>query len=250
MINTMLTYLNQRFKGIMYFPLALYLLLYANGTIDFQAFSKVQLLILFICMTCILLIFRVFDDLQSRQEDQGKANRIYTIEKHVPSIRILLFLSLLVCGILSLIFIPDAVVHFTILIVIGMSAYIFQPRLGAFAFIAPLTKYALIILSFSVFFHNDLLYTDILASLSILAAFIAYELIEDPSIRVDRKWEAWSIIIMLILCLAMASSMTSFIIMAIISVAFYGIYKYKLLAHMHYIVLIILLILRLTSYAF
>lgn len=250
MIKTLNTYINQRFKGIMFIPLGIYLLVYSIGIEGLKGFSWSYIAELFLWIMSLLFIFRVFDDLQSIEADRGKKDRIYTLPANLNSIWILFTLAACLGGIFTFIFIPDALIHFITVILLGMSAYFFQANLGKLSFITPLTKYALIVLTLGYYIHQGMFFHDIIASIAILMAFIAYELIEDDSIRLDAKWENWAIICMLILCLLMANSSVSRIIMISISILFFGLYTYSLLPRLHYFVLIILLLLRLISYAF
>ena len=181
MISTVLIYLKQRFGLKIFAGLGIFLFVFAKGNVDFTYGDFPALFILL----PLLLIFRLFDDLQNREADRGKMRRIYTEPK---PFRLLGWFLLLFTGsflVAVLFFRQELSLVVLLFFLFNLLIYKMLFRRGRFRYLLPMLKYPFICLLLMFMPVNQMpageIYPLLLPAFSLLPAFLLFETLEDRS---------------------------------------------------------------------
>jgi len=248
MNNTSIIYLKQRFPSKLFVSIALLLILYALRSVSLVTNHWKQLIYLFPLVLFLLLSFRIFDDLASRSEDREKLDRIYTQDAKVAEIQVLLGVSILISLGYTAFLIKGGFTPVILLFIIGLSPYFFQSFLGRFHFIIPLIKYPLLVLFIGYLLRFELIATDVFASITLFLACILYEMIEDQSIKASKKATRFAFWVLIgSFCFLMNSAM-ALVVVTVISSVFFMLFVWKPVKYLHFLILILVVILRIIMY--
>ena len=181
MLQSLLLYTKQRFSPVKFPLLALFLLLFAVG----QAAMHLQHLFLFVLLLALLYLFRLFDDLASREVDAGKANRIYVQEApHRQLHQFCLLYALVLLLALALVNLQAGLLLLGFLLLNAAAYYVLFQK-GQWRFVLPLLKYPF--LCFLILFMFSAPATtasaQALGCLSLLPVFLLFEHLSDPDFR-------------------------------------------------------------------
>ncbi|HYF04237.1 MAG TPA: hypothetical protein VEC36_12715 [Patescibacteria group bacterium] len=244
MLHTLKTYIQQRFKPAVFFPLAVYLVAYAQP--DFENAGDVFKS--FFIISFLLFGFRLFDDLWSREHDILKVNRDYVQPENFVLLRQFLigYLAFLLCAVWLLK--TEIAVAFVIFTALNIAAYFTLFKKRKWSFILPLLKYPfLCFLLFAFFKNGESLLTQVLIPASLLPAFLLFEVFDDEEFSF-KSWVIFSIFLvgnLLLFCANQASVFAPFF--AAIGVIIFALIlkdKTRLKTILPYAILIYFLILR------
>ena len=167
-------YVRTRFNLLLFPALALYLLLFAEGSLDSGEPYFVKYLFAF----GMLFLLRLFDDLQNREYDKSKPDRVYTNEADYLMLRRLLYgLAMLF---MLLLWIVHPLSGLLVLLIFGVintwlyRRFLHHPKGQT---LLPLLKYPVLVMLIQLFPEGlssfDL--SEAILALSVLPAFILYE---------------------------------------------------------------------------
>lgn len=245
MLQSLTTYIRQRFKVAVFLPLALYLVAYALP--DFTQFGNVFKSIFLILV--LLFGFRLFDDLWNREIDFSKPERDYTKPENFIVLKRFL-ICFFVITFIALWFLKIGIaIAFLIFLTLNFAAYSALFKRWKWRFILPLLKYPfLCFLVILLFKNSEILLKDVLICGSVLSAFLLFEIFDDK----DFSFKILTIILIflagnLLLLLANTVSIPAWSFVAIGVVIFTLIVKNpaRFKALLSYAILIYFLILRL-----
>ena len=229
MLNTVGTYLKQRFGLKIFAGLSVFLFLFAKGNFLF-AYQDFQGLLLLLPL---LLIFRLFDDLQSSEKDRNKSTgRIYTDLKAHEELK--WFLLILTCTFLTAVIIVKPEVGLAILMFLGMNIFLYSILLNRwlFSYFLPLLKYPFICIMLMMvhqnFLQEEFEWNHLLFALSLLPAFILFEALEDSQFTLSSPLK----FILLLFCFlpvlfSLEAKIESLLVFASLGVAYLLCFKYR-----------------------
>ncbi|MBL58024.1 MAG: hypothetical protein CMP61_12630 [Flavobacteriales bacterium] len=185
MINTIGTYLRQRFSGWVYGVLTLYLILFSIPEFYTEMISRY--FSLFPALFLLLLSFRVIDDLLSIKKDKGRG-RIYTETGAKFPLIVFACSSFLLAAFL---FHFTGLSNFVFLILFAgvcMIPYLLFYPFKKWRFLAALVKYPAFVGGLILLFQESAGNFLIASMVSIFFAFISFELLEDQLLEKQRPW--------------------------------------------------------------
>ncbi|MBL7812058.1 MAG: hypothetical protein JNL57_07525 [Bacteroidetes bacterium] len=179
-MNNIITYFRQRYSGIIFWLLPVYILLFAFAPLVKTGSWQVDWLYLCIVLWVALLALRLFDDLSSSEKDTGKPDRDYTHahgRKKLYAFVYILHLAVFVfCFVTGKLFWAGYAVFILINEVLYLLGKIWPPGMPVLA----LLKYPFFIIWLEHSFTPH--------ALLIFLAFVFYEIAEDPAFPLGKAW--------------------------------------------------------------
>ena len=191
MIETLKTYIKQRFDIKIFGLLTVYLFIYAKGSWEFTLHDIYALPFLLL----LVFYFRLFDDLQHKDSDKPKSNRNYTKKadaEQLSKVSIAIIMYLLV----MLLFVDFNLAKYSILFLfLNRAAYWLLLENTTFSNYLPFLKYPFYCLALAYYFNfgNPLDYLNIIFALLLFPAFLIVEKLTDS----NKKWFAYGMLILL-----------------------------------------------------
>jgi hypothetical protein len=181
MYKTITTYLWQRFGLLVWAGTSVFLLLYAS-----PSFRENNLL-LPAMLVALILVFRLLDDLQNREADMKKNDRIYT--GHAEFVILRIFLLAFSVLLFLLLMIVHPVIAYICLGFFMLNLLLYKLlRTESSRPIIPLLKYPFFCFLLMLGLRTTMVpgVFEILTALSLLPAFILFESLSDPSFKISR----------------------------------------------------------------
>ena len=180
MINIIWTYLNQRFSVLIFGALSLYLITFSIP--EFYPEAVYFYLFFGPAIFFALLGFRIVDDLMSIEEDRGK-DRIHTEKRTQLPLIVLSVVAFSIAGYILDVFSFSNFKWLVLFFGVCMFPYLIFSPFKNLKFIAPLVKYPSILLVLIITIAKTADWIAIVASISLLLAFISFELLQDQSLN-------------------------------------------------------------------
>ena len=229
MLNTVGTYLKQRFGLKIFAGLSVFLFLFAKGNFLF-AYNDLQRLLLLLPL---LLIFRLFDDLKSSEKDRKRnPERIYTNLK--AQVELKWFLLILTGTFLTAVFSVKLELGLAILLFLGLNILLYRILFNRwrFSYFLPLLKYPFICILLMMVHQNYLQevfeWHHWLFALSLLPAFILFEALDDSQFTLSSSLK----FILLLFCFlpvlfSLEVKIESFLVLAGLGGSYLLCFKYR-----------------------
>ncbi len=183
MLQSLLLYTKQRFSPVKFPLLALFLLLHAVG----QTAMHLQHIYLFVLLLAILYLFRLFDDLASREVDAAKTNRIYTLDApYRQLLRFCLGYALVLLLLLGMYHLQAGLLLLGFLLLNAAAYYVLFHK-GQWRFVLPLLKYPFLcfLMLYMASAPATIASAQALSCLSLLPVFLLFESLSDPEFRLS-----------------------------------------------------------------